>query len=147
MNGMWHKATERLRGSLGQVSYETWIGPLNFIEVQGKTATIEAPNRFFRDWVNDRYLDLLRESLSAEMGETVEVKLTLDKESHVVAPAANGPLRPMAAPPAALPESPRRELHPQLNPRYTFAEFVVGSSNQFAHAAAVGGSESARRKI
>jgi chromosomal replication initiator protein len=137
MSGMWHKATERLRGSLGQVSYETWIEPLNFIEVQGKTATIEAPNRFFRDWVNDRYLDLLRESLSAEMGERVEVKFTLDKESNVAAPATNGKMRPMEAPPAALPESPRRELHPQLNARYTFAEFVVGSSNQFAHAAAV----------
>ena len=57
MNDLWDKAAERLRGSLGQVSYETWIGPLTFIEVEDQTATIEAPNRFFRDWVNDRYLE------------------------------------------------------------------------------------------
>ncbi|MGA2410442.1 MAG: chromosomal replication initiator protein DnaA [Candidatus Binataceae bacterium] len=139
MNGTWHKAAERLRGSLGQVSYETWIGPLNFIGVQDNTATIEAPNRFFRDWVNDRYLDLLRESLSAEIGEAVEIKLTLGKENNVVNPSANGKTHaaPPSGPAAAAPESPRRDLHPQLNPRYTFTEFVVGSSNQFAHAAAV----------
>src|SRR5271154_5882540 len=119
MNGMWHRAAERLRGSLGQISYETWIGPLNFIGVQDNTATIEAPNRFFRDWVSDRYLDLLRESLSAEIGEAVEIKLTLGKESNVMNPAANGKAHAVAAAPAApVPENPRRELHPQLNPRY-----------------------------
>src|SRR5271165_164188 len=121
MEGLWERTADRIRDSLGQVGFETWIGPLNFLGMQGRTATIEAPNRFFRDWVNDRYLDLLRESLSAEMGEAVEIKLTLDKESNV-RPAANGKMHPMAAPPAALPESPRRELHPQLNPRYTFTE-------------------------
>ena len=138
MNGLWSKATERLRGSLGQVSYETWIGPLTFLGVEDRTATIEAPNRFFRDWVHDRYIEVLRESLSAEVGEPLEIKLTLGKESGVVTPAANGKAQ---APPAAVApvatESVRRETHPQLNPRYTFPEFVVGSSNQFAHAAAV----------
>ena len=59
MEGLWQRAADRIRDSLGQVGYETWIGPLNFVGMQGRTATIEAPNRFFRDWVNDRYLELL----------------------------------------------------------------------------------------
>jgi chromosomal replication initiator protein len=136
MNGLWDKAAERLRGSLGQVSYETWIGPLTFLGVEDRTATIEAPNRFFRDWINDRYLAILRESLAAEMGEPLEIKLTLGKESNVMSPAGIGKTpTAVAAAPAA--ENVRRDAHPQLNPRYTFPEFVVGSSNQFAHAAAV----------
>jgi len=60
MNGVWQKAADRMRDTLGQVSYETWIGPLSFVAMNNGTATIEAPNRFFRDWVSDRYLDLLR---------------------------------------------------------------------------------------
>src|SRR3984885_11715478 len=139
MNGLWDKAAERLRGSLGQVSYETWIGPLTFLGMEDRTATIEAPNRFFRDWVNDRYLEILRASIAAELGEPVEIKLTLGKES-VMSPTANGKTQNQmaaAAAPAAVAESVRRETHPQLNSRYTFPEFVVGSSNQFAHAAAV----------
>ena len=137
MNGLWDKAAERLRGSLGQVSYETWIGPLTFLGMEDRTATIEAPNRFFRDWVNDRYLEILRASIAAELGEPVEIKLTLGKES-VMSPTGNGKTqKQMVAAPAAVAESVRRETHPQLNSRYTFPEFVVGSSNQFAHAAAV----------
>ncbi len=149
MHVAWKRASDRLREELGQVGYETWIGPLNFIGVQGKTATIEAPNRFFRDWVNDRYLAILRASLAAELGEAVDVKLTLTENGngHGSPPGAarlsptngngngNGH-RPPAAP-AHNGDSPRHDRHPQLNPRYTFAEFVVGSANQFAHAAAL----------
>src|SRR5579863_9075119 len=85
MNGMWQKAADRIRETLGQVSFETWIGPLSFVAMDSGTATIEAPNRFFRDWVSDRYLDLLRHSLSAEVGAPVDIKLTYGKEiaSHV----------------------------------------------------------------
>ena len=63
MNGLWQRAADRLRDELGQVGFETWIGPLNFVGVQGRTVTVEAPNRFFRDWVNDRYLALLLNAL------------------------------------------------------------------------------------
>src|ERR1700682_2817748 len=80
MNGMWQKAADRIRETLGQVSFETWIGPLSFVAMDSGTATIEAPNRFFRDWVSDRYLDLLRHSLSAEVAAPVEMKLTYSKD-------------------------------------------------------------------
>jgi chromosomal replication initiator protein len=140
MNGLWQRAADRLRDELGQVGFETWIGPLNFVGVQGRTVTVEAPNRFFRDWVNDRYLELLRKSLSAEAGENIDVKLTLGEAvaaAQQVPRPTNGraPAPPPIAPPAL--SSPRMDRHPQLNPRYTFAEFVVGSANQFAHAAAL----------
>src|SRR6267143_509516 len=79
MNLVWEKAADRIRNTLGEVCYETWIRPLNFVGLQDRTATVEVPNRFFRDWVNDRYLDLMRESLSAEAGEPVEMKLTLGR--------------------------------------------------------------------
>src|ERR1700682_1161606 len=80
MNGVWQKAADRIRETLGQVSFETWIGPLSFVAMHNGTATIEAPNRFFCDWVSDRYLDLLRHSLSAEVGEPIDIKLTFGKE-------------------------------------------------------------------
>jgi chromosomal replication initiator protein len=140
MNGVWQKATGRIRDTLGLVGYETWIGPLNFVSLQDKTAIIEAPNRFFRDWVHDRYLDLMRQSISAEVGEPVEVKLTLGQDVNSGGAAtktapARGASMTMPAPVPA--DADRQGLHPHLNPRYTFAEFVVGSSNQFAHAAAL----------
>src|SRR6266849_2426499 len=150
MNGVWQKAADRMRDSLGQVGYETWICPLNFLGLQDKTATIEVPNRFVRDYMTDKYLELLRQSLSAEVGEPVDIKLTLGKgENGNVNGNGNGhggsngnggkPAYARAATPLPVTtaEKPRYELHPNLNARNTFAEFVVGTGNQFAHAAAL----------
>src|ERR1700722_8058405 len=145
MDGVWERAADRMRDQLGQVGFETWIGPLNFIGVDGRTATIEAPNRFFKDWVNERYMPLLRQTLSAEVGEPVEVKLTLGENGAVMKSSngnghlnGNGNARHFSSSSMnARPEMPQRDRHPQLNPRYTFNEFVVGSGNQFAHAAAL----------
>jgi chromosomal replication initiator protein len=151
MNGVWQKAADRMRDSLGQVGYETWICPLNFLGLQDKTATIEVPNRFFRDYMTDKYLELLRQSLSAEVGEPVDIKLTLGKGENGNGHAngngnghgggnGNGakPASARAATASATTaEKPRYELHPNLNVRNTFAEFVVGTGNQFAHAAAL----------
>ena len=139
MNGVWQKAADRMRDSLGQVGYETWICPLNFLGLQDKTATIEVPNRFFRDYMTDKYLELLRQSLSAEVGEPVDIKLTLVKgengsNSNGGKPTHGHAVTPL---PVTTAEKPRYELHPNLNARNTFAEFVVGSGNQFAHAAAL----------
>jgi chromosomal replication initiator protein len=147
MIGLWERAADRMRDQLGQVGFETWIGPLNFIGVDGRTATIEAPNRFFKDWVNERYLTLLRQSLSAEIGEPVDVKLTLGENGAMVIKSSNGnghghgngnaSVRHTLSSMSSRTEMPQRDRHPQLNPRYTFTEFVVGSGNQFAHAAAL----------
>jgi chromosomal replication initiator protein len=144
MNGVWQKAADRLREVVGEVSYETWIQPLNFVALENQTATIEAPNKFFLDWIHERYLDLLRTSIADQLGEPVQVRLTLGQElarplngsGHTGAYAAKaGTPRPQ--PELAADSAERRTLHPQLAPRYTFGEFVVGSSNQFAHAAAL----------
>jgi len=139
MNGLWQRAADRLREELGPVGFETWIGPLNYLGVQGRTVTVEAPNRFFRDWVNERYLGMLKKALSSEAGENLEVRLTLAENGHSAPPArqTNGKPVALAPAPAQANGGPRHDRHPQLNPRYTFAEFVVGSANQFAHAAAL----------
>jgi chromosomal replication initiator protein len=140
MDALWQRVGSRVRDELGQVGFETWISPLNFVGMEGRTATIQAPNKFFRDWVNDRYLELLRESLSAEAGMSINVALVVEDQN------SNGTHQATARRPPVPPPQPQqtsgsagaagREGRTQLNPRYTFAEFVVGSSNQFAHAAA-----------
>src|SRR5215469_5563479 len=114
MEGLWQRATDRLRDTLGQVGYETWIGSLNFLGMQGRIATIAVPNGFFRDWVSERYLGLLKESLSAEVGKSIEVKLALGMN-------AQGDLEDSAR--AALPCSSAIRAqpgddHPKLNARY-----------------------------
>jgi chromosomal replication initiator protein len=142
MNGLWQRTTNRIRELLGEVGYETWIGPLAFVGLEDRMVMIEAPNRFFRDWVNEHYLGLMEQALSTEVGEPVEIKLTLGQ--HVTGRSlanAKGKTKPQNGE-ERIPKTAtfgaweRSALHPQLNPRHTFGEFVTGLSNQFAHAAA-----------
>ena len=42
MNGLWQRAGDRMRDELGQVGFETWIGPLNFVAHQGSTVTVHS---------------------------------------------------------------------------------------------------------
>jgi chromosomal replication initiator protein len=149
VNGVWQKAADRMRESLGQVSYETWITPLNFIDLHGRTAIIEAPNQFFRDWVRERYLELMQQVLSTEIGGSIEISLTVREDGgRGRTPNRNRSRNSNDQPSTALAkgtasassranQAERSPLHPELNPRFTFGEFVVGSSNQFAHAAAL----------
>src|SRR5260370_36543357 len=142
-----------MRDSLGAVGYQTWICPLYFLGLQEKSATVEVPNRFFRDYMTDKYLELLRQSLSAEVGEPVDIKLTLVKGENGSGNGHGGSNGNGGKPthghavtplPGTTAEKPRYELHPNLNARNTFAEFVVGSGNQFAHAAALAGANPPR---
>jgi len=149
VDGVWQKAAERIRESLGQVGYETWISPLNFIDLNGCTAIIEAPNRFFRDWVRDRYLALMQQVLSTEVGGSIEVSLTVrEDQDREISSNANGShsskhqlskgvAKETVSARSRAAQAERNPLHPELNPRFTFAEFIVGSSNQLAHAAAL----------
>src|SRR6266851_2153815 len=157
VNGVWQKAADRMRESLGQVGYETWITPLNFIDLHGRTAIIEAPNRFFRDWVKDRHAELMQQVLSAEVGESVEIRLTVREDGGRSQPPNRNDSRTINSQPASTAfangtansrtnQADQRPLHPELNPRYSFAEFVVGSSNQFAHTAALAVAERPGKK-
>ena len=148
MNGVWQKAADRMRESLGQVGYETWITPLNFIDLHDRTAIIEAPNQFFRDWVKERYLELMQQVLSTEVAESVEISLTVPQDgARGKTPNGSGSCKSNDQPSKVVAkgtvsassranQAERSPLHTELNSRFTFAEFIVGSSNQFAHAAA-----------
>jgi chromosomal replication initiator protein len=124
-----------LRERLGQVGYETWISPLNFVSLEGCTATLKAPNKFFRDWVHDRYLEDLRQCVCAETGNEVEIALMAAQQNGKRAMLEGQPAMP---PPSVRPQdaNPAAMGRDKLDPRYRFDTFVVGSGNQFAHAAA-----------
>lgn len=149
VNSVWQKVTDRICELLGQVGYETWITPLNFIGLYGYTAIIEAPNLFFRDCVKDRYLELMQQMLSTEVGRAVVISLTVRNEGDR-SKTSNGkgshnsndwPSKAVAKETASARsranQAERNALHQELNPRFTFAEFVIGPSNQFAHAASL----------
>jgi len=127
---LWEEALSAIRGRVSRQSYEAWFRPLTLGSVDGHRIQVLLPNRFFKEWFEDHYLDMLRSALEDLMFTKVELSLVLPE---------NGAAAPSLHDEPAERRTPRRnrEASSQLNPRYTFDTYVVGSSNQFAHAASM----------
>jgi len=128
---LWDEALSVIRSRISRQSFEAWFRPLTLGTVENHRINVMLPNRFFKEWFEEHYLGLLRSALEDLMFTKVQVNLLLP-EKEIVSP---GPAREEPTERRA----PRRarDGSAQLNPKYTFDTFVVGSSNQFANAASL----------
>jgi chromosomal replication initiator protein len=139
----WASALADLRERLSEENYDTWLGAIRFDGFDGKRLRIRIPNRFYADWIRTHYLDLLLESLRARSSvSSIEVDWKVDEQLSVSEPDRRAPPRmDSSQPPPGRPSEPPRPPT-NLNPKYRFETFVVGPSNQLAHAAAVAAASS-----
>lgn len=125
---VWKRCVEALGSELSEQDLNTWIRPLQ-AEENGNRLRLLAPNRFVMEWVQDRFLDVIRTVLGrVAPGETPEIVLDI---GSAAAP------RPVS--PSVTSTEPRRRgsvIGSRLNPNFTFETFVEGKSNQLARAAA-----------
>ena len=121
---LWDEVLARVEGKINRHSFATWFRPTSYLSSDERSLRVSVPNGQFRDWLSKNYLGVLQEALS-EIGRPDTRVLFEETSSAEDSPAA----------PSAAASAPDRETSP-LNPKYTFDSFVVGSSNQFAHAAA-----------
>ena len=122
--GLWSEVSGRLRGALNETTYRTWFDHVRGLELSDDEFVLAVPNDFTRDWIEGHFIGLIRAAVGDATGHERQVQLS------VTEPAA-GESTPVV-------EVHRREpLGIGLNPKYTFDSFVIGSSNRFAHAAAL----------
>jgi chromosomal replication initiator protein len=123
---IWTEASGTLKASLGDTVFETWVAPLKPKSQSGLQFIIEAPDGFFKEWVERHYRQVIQESVRKATGEMTELLV-----EALVKPVA-GSQKP------ALDMARLRALDTRdnlsLNPRYTFDNFVLGPSNRHAHA-------------
>ena len=136
MEYFWKKSVDVIREKVTKQNFDTWISPVRINSLEASSVELSVPNRFFRDWLNDHFLNIITDSVTSVAGTPMTVRLNVDKNPVQAKPAATKPMAPDR--PKSIEEtgSPVK-MHPSLNPNYNFERFVVGPSNQFAHAAAV----------
>jgi len=127
---IWDLVLARVKTKVNRHSFFTWFNPTAFLDDDGSTVRVKVPNDLFRDWLTKHYAGVIAEAVS-------DLKRDGTVVSFVTADAPAPPPAP-PAPPASAADLPKERpgAIARLNQRYTFAKFVVGSSNQFAHAAA-----------
>jgi len=126
---LWDEILSRLQPRVNEQIFETWFKPVRFEAVTRDALVLEVPNRYFKDLLSERYQHLLETTAAAVIGRELNVRFEIaDANRFAVIPLDN---TGEAHVPAGA------ETGKFLNSRYTFDSFVVGSSNQFAHAAAL----------
>ncbi|MDQ7786950.1 MAG: chromosomal replication initiator protein DnaA [Thermodesulfovibrionales bacterium] len=128
LDEIWNSGISQIEGRVGSNITDLWFRPIKLTMVKEHTITLEIPNRFFKDWIEDNYPDLVNETVGRIMGYPVTVRYKvaekIDPDVKKMDMRLENRRQKLAS----------RGIH--LNPKYTFENFVIGPSNQFAQAAA-----------
>jgi len=130
---IWEDILVQIKPNISQQVFDTWLKPTSLLSVKAGEIKIAVPNQFFGEWIREHYYEMLKKALEKEFSEE-DVHIQFEIQVDQVSPQAQ-------AIQSVSPASPKSDAKERgkgnLNPRYNFESFVVGSSNQFAHAASL----------
>src|SRR6188474_3534527 len=135
-SSIWDQVLGRIETKVNRHSFYTWFRPTSFVADGGGAITVRVPNQLFKDWLTKHYSLILSEALAEVRRPGTSVLFVAEGTSVAQPPPPETITSPEAfelepPPPAGAPAT----APGGLNPRYTFDTFIVGPSNQFAHAA------------
>jgi chromosomal replication initiator protein len=136
---LWSEVAGRLRGALNDTTYGTWFGEARGLELQDDRFVLAVPNDFTRDWIEGHFLGLIGAAIRDVTGRERPIELRISEPGLLPEPLLDGDdigRREVVAPVVARVQ-PSRPESGGFNSKYTFDSFVIGSSNRFAHAAAL----------
>jgi chromosomal replication initiator protein len=124
---LWNEVAGRLKGALNETTYRTWFAEAEGTELSDDAFVLGVPNDFTREWIEGHFLGLIGAAVRDVTGQERRVALSVTERLPAATPA------PTEAPKGRAGGA----MDSGMNPKYTFDLFVIGSSNRFAHAAAL----------
>ena len=128
---VWDQILARVETKVNRHSFYTWFKPTSFVAEDAASVTVRVPNALFKEWLPKHYSAVISEAMAEVKKENLGVRFVAEAQTDAAAialsPDEAAAFESLSVPPPPEPAG--------LNPRYTFASFIVGSSNQFAHAA------------
>lgn len=142
LNAQWARIRSKLRHEFGDATFRSWLQPLSIVTKRSGLLHLSVPSRFMRDWVVTHYLDRLKDLWVGENPEIGIVEIIVDTnvkmEEEVAADLPQPPIMSDGVKnDFALDWEKAEHVSAPLDPRLTFENFVVGKSNELAHAAAL----------
>jgi chromosomal replication initiator protein len=129
---VWQDTLAYIQGKVPKQVFDTWFTPIHLERIEDSTAQLGVPNKFFGDWLSQHHGSLLAEAISAARGgEETSIAFVIFRKQATKQPENSGSIPAISRSTTGV----RAKRGIQLNPRYTFKNFVVGAGNQFSHAA------------
>ncbi|WP_025897415.1 chromosomal replication initiator protein DnaA [Sneathiella glossodoripedis] len=141
---IWVRVREKLRSEYGEATFNSWLKNIELGGVTNGHVTMSLPTKFLRDWVINNYANRIRQiwcQLSSDI-QSIDIHVKeipatkVEEAASNFQPAPNANTHVTAAEIVKAGNDPQSQLKSQLDPRFTFENFVVGKSNELAHAAA-----------
>lgn len=153
---VWGNCLKIIKDNLPSISFRTWFEPIVPLKVENNIITIQVPSPFFYEFLEEHYIDLLRKTIKKELGTDAKLEYNVvmentafsnNKPYTVKMPARNkGDLKnkPVSFPfteessiknPFIIPGIKKLHVDPQLNPEYSFNNYVEGECNRLARSA------------
>jgi chromosomal replication initiator protein len=130
-NQQWQDVLEILQTKVSKPSYDTWLKSTRASVFSDTLLCIQAPNEFAREWLESRYAKIISGAVFERFNRTVEIKFAVEED--LIEEIPQPIIKATSIPRINLNE----DFNTQLNPKYTFDTFVIGSGNRFAHAASL----------
>jgi len=131
----WEKARDIIKDRVGQASFDTWFSMLQVKEKNLETLIIETPDDFFKNWIIDHYQNFLQEIINQTAQNNIHLEFSVN--SHLLKESTQNRLSNFEQK-----FKDTEKTKSNLNPRFTFENFVIGPSNRFACAAGLAVAES-----
>jgi len=135
---IWGEIASEIRPRVSADAFQRWFAALELVQADEITLTFQVPNTIYQLWIESNYLSLVQSAILAVLGGPREIKFWVADNGR---PGCLGEPRtePASEPPPPIIAEQEAEVASNhgMNPRNTFDTFVVGSNNQFAHAAAL----------
>lgn len=160
---VWNNCLRAIRKSVNSQSYRTWFEPIRAVKLQDNSLTLQVPNKFFYEWLEEHYVGLLKRTIRQELGEqgSLEYQILMHKPAlkrnlaqQEAAPVGVNPESPRQANggqkddgvpgafnsnsiknPFVIPGIKKMQIDPQLNANYTFQKYIEGDCNRLARSA------------
>jgi chromosomal replication initiator protein len=142
-NAIWREIASVIKLHLTAETFQRWFAPIELVQANENALTLQVPNSIYPIWIESNYLNVVRSAATSVLGSPREIKF-LSVDSGKMEPFVDREPHRQSEPPNVPPQDHDLEnaLSHGMNPRHRFEGFVVGSSNQFAHAAALAVSQS-----
>lgn len=146
---VWDRCLQIVKDIISPNSYRTWFEPIKAVKLEGSTLTLEVPSEFFREYLEEHFLDLISKTLRREIGADAKLiyNVKIIKNSTISYPGSSNvglknPSMPLPsskitsfAGPYVIPGIQRLDIDPNLNKNYSFDNFIEGDCNRLGRAA------------
>ncbi|WP_423149584.1 chromosomal replication initiator protein DnaA [Rubrolithibacter danxiaensis] len=152
---VWNNCLQIIKDNIPAQSFKTWFEPIKALRLEGNVLTIQVPSLFFYEWLEEHYVGLLRKTVKKQLGEDgrLEYNIVVEKSSNNKPFTTNMPSNGNGAEgknqsipmpialnkdiknPFVIPGLKKLQVDPQLNPNYSFENFIEGDCNRLARSA------------